>query len=149
MREQKGADEFTPVEWGHLHVALGSAISRIEALQPSSAADAKPVAFMIYHDEFGRNLDFYDIVDGDRRSGYSSKPLYAQPHPSQQAGTDLLAEFGKHPGWELSSGYDEDDAFWQVHRINGGVNDREWTLIGKGDTPSDAILAALKTVEAG
>ena len=55
----------------------------------------------------------------------------------------LLDEFAKHTNWELSfDGWDE--AVWQVHQVNGGRNDREWSCIATGDTPHDAISAALK-----
>jgi hypothetical protein len=57
--------------------------------------------------------------------------------------SDLLTEFGKHVGWELSYAGWDDEAEWQVHQVNGGRNDREWTLIGTGQTPAAAIRAAL------
>jgi hypothetical protein len=66
--------------------------------------------------------------------------LQSAPAP----GDELLAELAGHSSWELSHfGFEGEDK-WQVHRVNGGRNDREWTLIGEGDTPADAILAALK-----
>lgn len=45
---------------------------------------------------------------------------------------------------ELSHRHDfaEDDPVWQVHAVNGGLNDREWTLIGEGETIVEAIDAA-------
>lgn len=46
---------------------------------------------------------------------------------------------------ELDHRYlDEDDhgGTWQVHRVNGNVNDREWTLVAQARTPLEAILAA-------
>jgi hypothetical protein len=36
-----------------------------------------------------------------------------------------------------------DEELWQVHRVSGGRNDREWTLIGQGETPRAAIDAAV------
>lgn len=47
---------------------------------------------------------------------------------------------------ELSHQYPdiEEDGEWQVHRITGNRNDREWTLIGRGPTPLDALLSARK-----
>ncbi len=57
--------------------------------------------------------------------------------------SDLLTEFGKHVGWELSYAGWDDEAEWQVHQVNGGRNDREWTLIGTGQTLAAAIRAAL------
>lgn len=49
--------------------------------------------------------------------------------------------------WELSCENDDSsdlstDLVWKVHAVHGGLNDREWSLLGKGDTPSNAIDAA-------
>lgn len=52
---------------------------------------------------------------------------------------DWLAE---HTNYELSYKSFDDDPCWQVHRVNGGRNDREWTLIGEGETPRAALEAA-------
>lgn len=64
-----------------------------------------------------------------------------------EARADRLAKFGQHTNWEMSHGYpdgEEEDGCWLVHSVNGGRNDREWTLIGRGETPDDAIRAALQ-----
>ncbi|ALJ08273.1 hypothetical protein JL11_07900 [Brevundimonas sp. DS20] len=64
-----------------------------------------------------------------------------------EARADRLAKFGRHINWELSFCYLDDESepgCWAVHSVNGGRNDREWTLIGRGDTPDDAIQAALQ-----
>ncbi|WP_295169809.1 hypothetical protein [uncultured Brevundimonas sp.] len=64
-----------------------------------------------------------------------------------EARADRLAKFGQHTNWELSHGYpdgEEEDGCWLVHSVNGGRSDREWTLIGRGETPDDAIRAALQ-----
>lgn len=64
-----------------------------------------------------------------------------------EARADRLVKFGQHKNWELSFCYldgEEEDGCWAVHSVNGGRNDREWTLIGRGETPDDAILAALQ-----
>lgn len=34
------------------------------------------------------------------------------------------------------------DLVWKVYTVHGGLNDREWSLLGRGDTPSNAIDAA-------
>lgn len=48
--------------------------------------------------------------------------------------------------YELSWGEldDPSEGAWQVHRVNGGRNDREWTLVATGETASEAIRAALQ-----
>lgn len=60
------------------------------------------------------------------------------------AGEGALAELALHTNWELSYGYPDEEAEgeWQVHRVNGGVNDREWSLIGSGQTPETALRQA-------
>lgn len=69
-----------------------------------------------------------------------------RPAPS----ADKLLAFGQHRNLELSYHYadEDDDGAWQVHRVNGGRNDREWTLIGSGATPADAIDQALAAMQA-
>ena len=43
-------------------------------------------------------------------------------------------------------GDDDDPEEWQVHRRGGSINDREWDLVGAGDTPLAAILAARQAI---
>lgn len=58
----------------------------------------------------------------------------------------VLDRLAEHRNWELSYLYgDEESGAWQVHQVNGGANDREWTLIGEGETPALALHAALKS----
>ena len=68
------------------------------------------------------------------------------------AAQDGLVEFAKHTNWELDhSNIDPTDesseCVWRVHSVNGGRNDREWTLLGTGDTPQEAIDAALSAIK--
>lgn len=66
---------------------------------------------------------------------------------------DLLAEFGKRRGWTLSykcpvyADDEDEEQCWQVLEVRGGVNDREWYVLGKGETPADAIRAAIAAVK--
>lgn len=58
---------------------------------------------------------------------------------------DALDWFGAHRNLELSFDHGDAEDYgneWCVHRVNGGVNDREWTLVGSGSTPSAAISNA-------
>jgi hypothetical protein len=70
----------------------------------------------------------------------------AYPDPAEEIAR-LLDRFGEHHGWELSCVYGEDEALeinhWAVHKQTGNINDREWTEIGQGSTPAEAIRAAL------
>lgn len=62
----------------------------------------------------------------------------------------LLEQFKHHPNWELSTSNDPEcdpSAFWLVHDVKGGRNDREWFLIGEGESPRAAIIAALREKE--
>ncbi|HET8668865.1 MAG TPA: hypothetical protein VFM10_12850, partial [Terriglobales bacterium] len=59
----------------------------------------------------------------------------------------LLEQFKHHPNWELSTSNDPEcdpSVFWLVHEVKGGRNDREWFLIGEGESPRAAIIAALR-----
>jgi hypothetical protein len=59
---------------------------------------------------------------------------------------DWLAE---RTGLELSwYAEPEEDPEWQVHRVTGGVNDREWELVGTGATPLLAFEDARTTLAA-
>lgn len=59
-----------------------------------------------------------------------------------------LGWLGTHRNLELSfyrPTYGDDDDLaeeWRVHRIGGGINDREWTLVGSGASPLAALQAA-------
>lgn len=82
--------------------------------------------------------------------GYVIMSLEPWPAPPPSVGEGVrervaLDWLAKNTACEVSHDYDLDgDGEWRVHRVNGGVNDREWTLIGKGATPLDAILSALR-----
>ncbi len=71
--------------------------------------------------------------------------------PREPTEPDILADFGKHKGWTLNykcpffADDDDTEQCWQVLEEFGGINDREWRVKGKGDTPADAIRAALAT----
>jgi hypothetical protein len=82
-----------------------------------------------------------DMVSRDRRNDQCG----SQPEADVGA-TAALAWLAANKNCELSFDYgdaDEDGKGWCVHRIDGGVNDREWTLIGTGLTPEIAIGAAI------
>ena len=81
------------------------------------------------------------LVDQD----WLSHHVATDPDASVEAGPDVLAWLSENRNVELSFDYgdaDDDGKGWCVHRVNGGVNDREWTLVGTGDTPKAAIRAA-------
>lgn len=37
---------------------------------------------------------------------------------------------------------DDNSDLWVVTEVRGGMNDREWVVLGSGSTPSEALLAA-------
>lgn len=42
-------------------------------------------------------------------------------------------------------GDDDDQAReWRVHRESGSINDREWEIVGRGDTALEAVITAMK-----
>lgn len=120
----------------------------------SSAPEAREGEAVAWRDRFivsrdGRewsDWNYHDEFPPARPTEQQVEMLYT--HPAAPS-ADKLREFGQHTNLELSYHYSEegDSDGWQVHRVNGGVNDREWDLIGSGATPADAIdqaLAALK-----
>jgi hypothetical protein len=92
---------------------------------------------------------FDDQSEGlkERWRKFANAALSAIAHPVQPGWREsLLDKLAEHKNFELSWGAHPDDdteACWQVHRVNGGRNDREWTLIGVGNTPHEALYAAL------
>jgi hypothetical protein len=56
----------------------------------------------------------------------------------------LLDWLERRPQCEVSNAGWDDDPRWQVHQVTGSRNDREWRLIGEGETVRDAIRDAMK-----
>ena len=69
------------------------------------------------------------------------------PRAAPDAEVDLLAWLGRNSSLQLSWEGWEDDV-WQVHQVNGGRSDREWTKIAEGNTPREALKAALAAMQA-
>jgi hypothetical protein len=61
---------------------------------------------------------------------------------------ELWGALEKRFNWELSFDVWEDNV-WQVHKVTGSRNDREWSLIGIGETPQDALRQALASTKQG
>lgn len=56
----------------------------------------------------------------------------------------VLGWLATKTNYELSySGWDNEDPTWDVHSVNGGRNDREWTLLATGSTPEEALRKAM------
>lgn len=54
---------------------------------------------------------------------------------------DLL---DKATNLDISYAYgDENEGEWRIHKVHGSVNDREWTLVGKGPTVRNALDKAI------
>jgi hypothetical protein len=66
----------------------------------------------------------------------------------------LMDRFSQHHDLELTHyrptyGDDDDQSVeWRVHQQSGSVNDREWTLVGNGETALEAVRAALRAIGA-
>jgi hypothetical protein len=54
-----------------------------------------------------------------------------------------LAWLAEHTNYELSFSRWDDDPAWLLHSVNGGRNDRFWTLLASGDTPEAALRKAM------
>ena len=96
--------------------------------------------------------------DGNGRKRYQGgkegllRLLAALDSPPDHGGGEgeLLATMAKHLGWELDWGprepNDEEGEYgWRVHDRRGNRSDLEWTLIGFGASPADALRAALRS----
>lgn len=55
-----------------------------------------------------------------------------------------LAWLAKRPNHEVSFDAWSEDGQWQVHKVTGPRSDREWSLVGSGDTPLAAIKNAME-----
>ena len=75
------------------------------------------------------------------------RQLAAVPRSAATSATDLLAWLRDETSLELSFERWEEDGRWQVHEIRGGRNDQEWSLLGRGDTPEQALSAAKIALE--
>lgn len=58
--------------------------------------------------------------------------------------TKLLDWLQKNPQCEISYSGWNDDPKWEVYKITGGRNDREWFLLADGDTVREALVNAMK-----
>ena len=95
----------------------------------------------------GQNRDLHELL-GKLADQQAATPA---PAPAQEPVTltdaGLLEQFKHHPNWELSTSNDPEcdpSAFWLIHEVKGGRNDREWFLIGEGESPRAAIIEALR-----
>jgi hypothetical protein len=145
-----------PVE-GALREAVNSAVATLMAVR-ATASDL---------DEWRGAADhFSDLCAREtRKLNAALQQSRSTPAPvagnAIDAGTALeaLSWFSTQHNLELFRkqpvyGDDDDDQTdeWQVTRVNGGINDREWTVIGRGETAAEALRNALssgKTVGAG
>jgi len=72
----------------------------------------------------------------------AARAIIAREVEAAEPSDDALRWFGEHTNLELTHSRWDDEQVWRVHAVNGGRNDQEWKLIGKGQSPLDAITAA-------
>ena len=60
--------------------------------------------------------------------------------------SDAWDWLSRHGHLELSFEGWDDENVWQVHAVYGGRNDREWTLVGEGETALAAVIAARRAL---
>lgn len=126
---------------------MSDLVSRLEAVRKEhdrlaswNRSKDRPARVALHHDA---SLAIRDAIAGLKATSASLVGTNGEAGSEQKPVVTELVEFGKHRNWELSYSYAEDDECWCVHQVNGGINDREWTCIGKGVTPAEAIEAAL------
>jgi len=91
------------------------------------------------------NMDSIGAGPSDTRPDCSNLSYLKQPFPSDPAQEPItdLEWLAAHQSLALSfDGFGDDDPAWKVHQVTGGRNDREWNLVGSGDTPANALKAA-------
>jgi len=134
-----------------------------EALRAQAASVEAVATIRTWIKNGGRHADLQDWEDGIAELAPGEHKLYAGAPPTPahipadvsppQAPQAVVQDTARldalaRPGWELSQNNDPEcfpEELWQVHRVSGGRNDREWTLIGQGDSPRAAIDSALAT----
>lgn len=138
-----------PVDVANLAMMLSINRQQIIMPAPDHAGLVEVVAWRV------RERPGFDwrFVDGDpdrdlRLNGFEKQPLYTHPKEAEVTDSDLLAAMKEHVGWELDWGpedrHDEESDFgWRVFERSGGRSDLEWTLLGFGETPRAALVAAL------
>ena len=134
-------------------------IARLRAA-PADAPVAEPVAFtgvrplpetmtrdeMLKHYTAHANLLAHEALQYQKQIRDLQQQLAANSPVPDEAKDAARLDALSRPGWELGMSDDPEVApwqLWQVHRCSGGRNDREWTLLGAGATPREAIDAAL------
>ena len=75
------------------------------------------------------------------RTALEGSSLSSTPEP--------LTWLAEHKNYELSCNRWDEDPVWQVHSVDGGRNDQEWTLIATGRTPSEALQEAMAVPSTG
>jgi hypothetical protein len=103
--------------------------------------------FGINPDELGPLTTARGYVSGWGKQWESFKPAAAVAIAALRAGAkwdgaeDRLDWLERNPQVEVAMALACDDG-WIAHKVHGGVNDREWTEIGRGGTLREAIDAA-------
>lgn len=64
----------------------------------------------------------------------------ATPQPTDTQLLDWLEQETSMQVWFDVFG----DQLWEIHRVTGNRNDREWTLVGEGLTVRAALTAAMQ-----
>lgn len=83
-------------------------------------------------------IEYWYDLPGHPEAADALQAMTASP---REVETEAWNWFARHPGLELSHSWDEDEQ-WVVHRVTGGRNDREWTLLSNEGSPLEAVLAA-------
>lgn len=146
--EFTATDEWFELEQEGRVQALGRARAALTAaLSPQEPVTGEAVAW-VTADILAAMKRGERVVPGWKRSDDFCIPLYTHPKEAEVTDSDLLAAMKKHVGWELDWGpedrHDEESDFgWRVFERSGGRSDLEWTLLGFGESPRAALVAAL------
>jgi hypothetical protein len=74
-----------------------------------------------------------------------ARAIYATLHHQMREALDWFGTDTRLSLEHCSPVYGDDDdqaVEWRVHREAGSINDREWDIVGRGETPLAAIIDA-------
>jgi hypothetical protein len=141
---------------GARHEEIKSLEGRLAAMNTAASNDGAREALTALvekaMDEWENDQEAYTTTSCAQHNGLTAEDFRIMldeheaalfPPVTEGRETDPLEWLASHANYELSfSGYDEDPA-WLVHSVNGGRNDREWTLLATGGTPEKALRKAM------
>lgn len=138
-----GWDASKIIQPGWNHVQQAFIDGAREARANPEAGDAE---FALASDGYTKRV--FECVDPVSEEALRTESWYTPPAAREAPRDELLPKLLDIPtNWEISWGNLDDEespSVWRVHECSGGRNDREWQLIGHGETVGGALEMARK-----